>query len=279
MTLSISSTNKKFRQNVADIPKLTHAEAGPLSQTEYQRLLAVLESLDGDDWRQPTYCAKWNVRQMVAHLAGAVAGSSSFAEFKRQNIDAPQNDQVNEGIDATNHLQIEDRAHKTTDELVAEFRELGQVAVNNRQKLPWIVRKIRIPMGVLGFASFEYLMDTIYPRDQWMHRYDICAATGKEMIATPAHDGRIVDLVLRDVARKLRQPLKTRTVLLHLTGKVTGEYQFGKGSPDCELEIDFFAFNLRASGRISATEALRQMNVSGNQTVANWFVNQCEVPY
>lgn len=278
MTLSISA-DKMTLQNVADIPKLTHAEAGPLAQTEYERLLAVLETLSGDEWQQPTYCSEWNVRQMVAHLAGAVAGSSSFAEFKRQNIDAPYGDEVDEPVDGTNRLQIEERADKTTDELVAEFRELGQVAVHNRQKLPWIVRKIRVPMGSLGFASFEYLMDTIYPRDQWMHRYDICAATGKEMVVTPEHDGRIVALVLKDIARKLSKQLGNRTILLRLTGKVTAVYQFGQGTPDCEIDIDFFDFNLRASGRISAEEALGKTAVSGDHAAAEWFIHNCEVMY
>jgi uncharacterized protein (TIGR03083 family) len=278
MTPSIT-TSTTHRMNVADIPPLTHAGAGPIAQTEYTRLLAVLEALSGDDWEQPTYCSEWNVRDMVAHIAGAVAGSSSFAEFKRQNIDAPYGDEVNEPVDGTNRLQIEERAQKTTAELVAEFRELGQVAVRNRQRLPWIIRKLRAPMGSLGFASFEYLMDTIYPRDQWMHRYDICAATGRQMVVTPEHDGRIVALVLKDIHKKLRQQLRERPILLRLTGAVTGEYVFGRGVPKCDLAIDFFDFNLRASGRIGANDALGKTAVRGDQAAADWFIHNCEVMY
>lgn len=278
MTLSISTTSAA-RQNAADIPKLTHAEAGPLSQTAYERLLPVLESLSGDDWEQPTYCTAWTVRQMVAHLAGGVAGSSSLREFMRQNVTNPYVRQFDEPVDGANKLQVEERAHKTTAELVAEFRRLGQIAVRNRQKLPWLVRKIHLPMGSLGVRSIEYLMDTIYPRDEWMHRYDICAATGKEMVVTPQHDGRIVALVLKDIHRKLRRQLDERTIVLRLTGALSGEYQFGRGAPDCELEIDLFDFNLRASGRISAAEALRKTAVTGSRETAAWFMENCEVMY
>ena len=185
-----------------------------------------------------------------------------------------------EPVDGANKLQLEERTDKTPAELVDEFREKGHIAVNNRQKLPWLVRKIHLPMGSLGFASIEYLMDTIYMRDQWMHRYDICAATGKEMIATPEHDGRIVALVLVDIAKKLQKQLKKRTIAVRLTGTIGGEYQFGhKTEPDCILEIDLFDFNLCASGRMTAEEALRRTAVAGDKTVATWFLQNCDVPY
>jgi hypothetical protein len=135
-------------------------------------------------------------------------------------------------------------------------------------------------MGSLGFASFEYLMDTIYPRDQWMHRYDICAATGKQMITTPEHDGRIIALVLRDIAKKLRKQLANRSIVLRLLGNAGGEYQFGRqGTPDCVVEIDLFDFNLRASGRITVDEAWKKTAVSGDPAAAKWFLIHCEVMY
>lgn len=201
--MMISIGVREMVQKAIDIPACTHAEAGKLSQVAYERLLALLETLQGDEWQQPTYCTEWRVLDMVAHLAGSVTGSTSFAEFKRQNVSNPY--LKDDPINGMNKLQVEERADKSTAELITEFRQNGQIAVNNRQRLPWLLRKIRVPMGELGFASFEYLMDIIYPRDQWMHRYDICAATGKKMVVTAEHDGRIVALVLRDIAQKLRK--------------------------------------------------------------------------
>jgi uncharacterized protein (TIGR03083 family) len=258
---------------VADIPQLSHREAGELSRTEYERLLAVLEKVEGDDWGRPTYCAAWNVRDMAAHLAGAVTASTSAAEFFRQYI-------RNGPLDRTNALQIAERAGKAPAEVVAEFRRSGLIAVANRQGLAWPLRKIRVPMDMLGFASFEYLMDTIYPRDQWMHRYDICAATGQTMVTTAEHDGRIVALVLRDIAKKLKQGLAGRTVALRLLGTAGGDYLFGRpGTPGCALEMDVFDFNLRASGRIAAAAAAGRTSLSGDQATAEWFLDNMEVPY
>ena len=279
MTISIEASDM-VNQQVVDIPKLTHKEAGIMAQVEYERLLAVLESLSGNDWQKPTYCKAWNVRDMTAHIAGAVAGSGSVSEFKRQNIDNPYGKEFKDPVDGTNKLQIEERADKTPEELVTEFREKGQIAVINRQKLPWPIRKIHLPMGSLGFASFEYLMDTIYPRDQWMHRYDICAATGKKMVTTSDHDGRLVELVLRDIARKLNNQFKNRTLIVRLLDDVGSVYQFGPAAtPDCTITIDLFDFNLRASGRITLAETLSRTAVTGDQNFARWFLENCEVPY
>ena len=78
---------KAVAQNANEIPPVAHA--GQLSRTEFERVLALLESLDGADWQQPTYCTEWNVRDMVAHLAGAMTGSTSLREFVRQNVTHP----------------------------------------------------------------------------------------------------------------------------------------------------------------------------------------------
>lgn len=278
---TLTHLTTQAEQSVWQIPRLTHAEATRLAQTEYERTLAVLESLSGDDWAQPTYCTAWTVREMVAHLAGAVTGSTSVGEFVRQNLTNPYLKQVTDPVDAINKLQIEERAHRTPAELVAEFRTSGQAAVHNRDRLPWIVRKLPAPMGpTLGLKPLDYLFDTLYPRDQWMHRYDLCAATGKPMQVTPEHDGRIVALVLRDIARKLRRQLAHRSVMLHLRGALDGDFLFGRAAAvQCRVEMDVFDLNLRASGRIAVAEALTRTVIHGERAVADWFLNQMEVAY
>lgn len=277
---TLTSMPASAEQIALEIPGLTHAEAGPLSQTEYERTLAVLDQLQGDDWMQPTYCTAWNVRDMTAHLAGAVTGSTTLSEFIHQNVTNAYLKEVKDPVDGINRLQLEERAGKTPAELVDEFRKNGQIAVNNRQKLPWVIRKIHLQMGTIGFAPLEYLLDTMYPRDQWMHRYDICAATGKEMVVTPDHDGRIIALVVRDIARKLKKQMVDRNVLLQLRGVLDGDFLFGPSStPDCTIEMDFFDFNLRASGRIGLEEAIKRSRISGDRKTAAWFLSNLKVTY
>jgi len=279
MSLSIGATDV-IVPHVSSIPRSTHQEAGRLSQVAYERLLDVLTQLSGADWSQPTYCTEWTVRDMTAHLAGSVTGSTSLAEFQRQNVKNPYLKEFSDPVDGTNKLQLEDRAGKTPAQLVAEFRENGQVAVANRQKLPWAVRKIHLSMGSLGFASFEYLMDVIYPRDQWMHRYDICVAADKKMVITPDHDGRIVALVLRDLGRSLQKQIGSRTVDLHLVGALEMAYRFGAGSSaTAVIQMDFFDFNLLASGRLDVATVQERTLVSGDSAAADWFLQHTSVVY
>lgn len=263
-------------QQAKAISPVGHTEAGQLSRTEFERVLALLEALEGADWQQPTYCTEWTVRDMAAHLAGSMTGSTSVREFVRQNVTHPYVKAAANSVDGTNRLQIEERAYKTTAEIIAEFRQNGPTAIKNRQKLPWLLRQIPIP----GVGNFGYLMDIIYPRDEWMHRYDICAATGKQMVITEEHDGRILDLVLLDIAKKLQKPSAGRTIVLHITGALSGTYQFGSSAePDCTLTIDLFDFHLRASERISADEAVQRTAVFGDQTTARWFLSSATVLY
>ena len=278
---TLTSTAAAPERSVTSIPPLTHAEAGRLSQTEYERTLAVLEQLTGDDWVQPTYCTAWTVRDMVAHLAGAVTGSTSIGEFVRQNMTNPYLKEVTDPVDGINRLQLEEREEKSTAELVAEFRTNGQIAVRNRQKLPWAVRKLRAPMGpALGLTPLEYLLDTLYPRDQWMHRYDICAATGKKMQVTSEHDGRLTALVVRDIGRKLKGQLGQRSMALQLTGAISGEYVFGPAAdPVSTLQLDVFDFHLRASGRIPVEDAARRTVFGGERATGEWFLQNMEVVY
>lgn len=262
------------------IPALTHSEAAVLAQTEYTLLLAVLEALDGDDWQQPTYCAAWTVRDMVAHLAGACAGWSSWAEFRRQTIQNPYLNETGQQVDGINKRQILDRAERTPAELVAEFRDLAPKATRTRQRLPALLRNLRLPLGPpLGTAPLHYLTDNIYTRDQWMHRYDLCAATGKAMVATPAHDGRIVALVVRDLAQALDKKLE-RPVQLVLTGVAGGVFHLGaSGEPACTVTLDVYDFNLLASGRIAAAEAQSRATVTGDPADAASFLTAITVPY
>jgi hypothetical protein len=51
-----------------------------------------------------------------------------------------------------------------------------------------------------------YLLDTILTRDPWMHRVDIARATGRDMVLTADHDGRIVADVVAEWARRHGQP-------------------------------------------------------------------------
>lgn len=279
-TLTLSGNQDQFQDALA-IPALAHDEAGALSAVEAQRLLALMASLTGDDWLQPTDCSAWRVREIVAHLAGAVAAQASWAEFRRQNMGNPYMSEVEIKIDAINRRQVEDRAGIPPEELVAEYQENAPQALRTRQRLPWLLRQLRLPLGPpLGFTAIGYLMDTIYLRDQWMHRQDIALATGKALVHSAGHDGRIMALVIRDLGRKLQGQLEDRRIRLVLTGAAGGNFSFGKeGEADALIVMDTATFNRLASGRLPLPEAMAQTSIDGDRAAAVWFLEQVDVPY
>ncbi len=266
--------------NAQTIPAQTHKEAGHLAAVELDRLLATVNAISDDTLENPTDCSLWNVHQMVAHLVGACAGHTSLAEFKRQYISNPLKQEFESPIDAVNNLQVADRADRTIKEVIEELRFEGPKAIRVRQRIPWLIRNIWLPLGPLGLAPIGYLTDTIYTRDWWMHRADLCRATGQNMYLTPEHDGRIVALVLRDLVRKRARNQETETIDLILLDDIELAYRFGnKSQPDATIIINLIEFNRLASGRLEFEEATTAAEFSGNTTVAHAFLRNCEIPY
>jgi uncharacterized protein (TIGR03083 family) len=257
--------------NATNIPKLSHIEAGRLAREELSRFLDLLESLEGSDWNQPTYCTLWSVRDILAHQVGAYAGFTSWAEFRRQYITNPYQKTEKTPIDGINRLQIEDRAKKSAEELITELHEVGPKAINTRRKLPALLRALPImPMGPpVGNAPIGYLTDDIYPRDTWSHRLDISHATGREMLLTPEHDGRLTALIIQDLARRLPAQLSDQAVVYELTGSAGGTWQIGRGTPAVTLKMDAVDFHLLASGRVAAEAILKEkVTVTGDLDLA-----------
>jgi hypothetical protein len=99
--------------------------------------------------------------------------------------------------------------------------------------------------GVQETWKLGYLLDVVLTRDTWMHRVDLARATGRPMVLTPAHDGRLVAEVVAEWARRHRQPF-----VLHLQGAAGGTFTAGEGGEQIDLDAVEFCRILahRASG-------------------------------
>ena len=262
---------------------LSHREAMGMATLELERFLALVTSLSEDAWEQPTACPRWNVRQMLAHVTGAAASYASFAEFKRQNsfkVQRPYRASGLSFLDSLNQIQVNDRAAAPPAALIDELRTVGPRAIATRARLPVLLRALRVPLPALGLVPVGYLTDLIYTRDMWMHRLDLCRATGREMVMTPEHDGRIVSLVMRDVAKKLTATLRNTSMVYHLSGGVDGTWQLGaKVPPATTLHLDVVNFNLLASGRLTPEEAWSCVSLEGEAALAREALKHTNVPY
>lgn len=223
-------------------------------------------------------CTGWSVCDILAHQAGAYSAGASFAELRRQFSQKVPPDC--EMIDVVNALQIAERAGRSPAELLAELRDVGPRAVAARQRIPWVLRNVPLPIPGLGWCRLRYLTDEIFLRDTWSHRVDVSHATRRPLLLTAAHDGRFTALIGRDLARRLASKLTGSAVLFELAGPAGGRFRMGQAtSPAATIAMDAIDFHLRVSARLTAEQALTRSQISGDQALALHILQHSVVPY
>jgi uncharacterized protein (TIGR03083 family) len=237
------------------IPPLEHEEAMRLAQTEYQRLIELVEALAPEDFTRPTDCTGWDVAAVFGHLLGMMERNADRAEFARQSAAAGQRAAATGElwIDALTALQVVEHAQLTPAQLVKAVRRAAPLSLAARSQATPEQRAKTFNPGMPNGEEWTagYLIDVIHTRDPWMHRVDICRATGTELVLTAEHDGRIVADVVAEWARRHGQPFT-----LVLEGPAGGSYTSGTGGP--HLQLDAVQFCRILSGRGAADGLLAQ---------------------
>ena len=236
-------------------PALDRPTAMRLAATEYQRFTALLQSLAPDDWSRPTECSPWDVRDMAAHILGMAEMAASFWEGRRQQREAAK--RPGPFIDALTALQVEERRSLTPSEITAKLGEIGPRAARARRRVPGLVRRRTLPGDVTPDEVEEswtlgFLIDIILTRDPWMHRVDICRATGREMHLTADHDGQLVADVVAEWTARHGRPYS-----LHLTGPAGGQWAVGPGGQAYEMDAVEFCRLLSGRGTASGLLAVQ----------------------
>lgn len=272
-SISASSTVR----NAATIPAVTADEAYSLLQTALSRFLGLVETLEADDWDKPTACTGWSVRDILAHQAGGYASGTGYKEMIRQYKTKPKPGQLPE--DAVNDLQLRERTDKSPAEMINELHRLGPVAAQKWAYQFRLIKLITIPHPVAGKLSLRYLMWVIHSRDTWMHRLDICRATGREFEQTRDHDGRIAELVMLDVANVLARKFNGPALTFDLSGLAGGTWKIGQGEPVATVGMDVLDFNIFASGRYIYQEARPLATIKGDVSTAEEALKHILVLY
>jgi uncharacterized protein (TIGR03083 family) len=217
-----------------------------LAGLEYDRIIALLADLTDDEWTRPTECPGWDVRAMATHLLGMAEMIETPRENVRQQLAARKRSET--GVDALTALQVSEHAGMGPADIVATFRLVSARAARARARTPALIRVLPIPTPQdVGDAketwTFGFLIDTILTRDPWMHRIDICRATGRDPLLTTDHDAVLVADVVTEWACRHRKPCTLR-----LAGPAGGRWTFGGGHGQ-ELELDAVEFCRTVSGR------------------------------
>jgi uncharacterized protein (TIGR03083 family) len=231
---------------VTAIPALAHEEAMDLAEAEWARVLALVDALDTDDWAQQTDCPRWDVKAMLGHMLGMLELQADPADRVRQ-ISAAAEVAGRTGclrLDAMTAQQVKEHETLTPDELRKALHAAAPRGIAARRATTAEQRATPYLPELPGEGAWTvgYLFDVIHTRDPWIHRVDICRATGREMVITAEHDGRLVADVVADWAARHGQPFA-----LTLTGPAGGSFSSGQGGDP--LELDAVEFCRVLSGR------------------------------
>ena len=231
---------------------MRHSDWMAAATEEYRRLGVLLADLTDDEWRRPTDCSEWDVRELVAHLVGAAEAGAGMRALLHQARLGRRLRPGADGVDGMNAVQVQERADVEPARLRADLASIGARAVRRRSGLPAVLRAMRVPFGPpLGTRPLGYLMDRIYTRDAWMHRIDIARATDRTPELTVGHDARILADVVAEWARAHGQPYR-----LTLTGPAGGSWS--AGSDGEEHTLDAVEFCRILSGRAPGSGLLAQ---------------------
>jgi uncharacterized protein (TIGR03083 family) len=241
---------KTVLANSWEIPQTSPGRVAEVATAELEAELALLRTLDGQDWSRPTDCLGWNVHDLTAHLVGEYEDITRPWVLLRRLRQGHRRYPHRSRLDAHNQQQIDELGHQSGDELIAALAQLAPKAIPARRRLPGPLRRLpvarlfpeearRMPEAGLG-----YLLDVIMVRDAWMHRVDLARATGRPL-ALGEHDREVVRQVVRDVGRCWDGP----SVLLELTGPAGGRWRLGNGRPAATVRADAVGYLRTVSGR------------------------------
>jgi uncharacterized protein (TIGR03083 family) len=237
-------------------PVLERGAAMTSAATEYRRAVVLLESVTPSQWVLPTDCPGWDVRAVAGHMLGMAQMTATLPALARQQMAAQKGAKKTGAvmIDVLTALQVAKNAGLSPAEVVTAMRATGPKAARLRRKMPAFIRNRTMPGPMtVGNAqerwTLGFLFDVILTRDPFMHRLDISRATGIPVQATPAHEGVIVDDIVREWAARHGRPYT-----LSLSGPAGGTWG-GEGE---HITMDAFDFCRTVSGRGPATGLLSQ---------------------
>ena len=187
-------------------------ELAPTARTDALRLLraetaawnALLATFTPDDWSAPTVCDRWSVRDIVGHLDGHAEEILRPWLFPFRDRTGARRHPELARLDAHMEAQVDVHRRRSVDDLRRRFARDWDRAVRRLARLPEFVRARGIATGIeaMPHLTLGTLADVIYLRDLWMHRDDICRATGRAAAPQP-HDAEVVAQVLRDARPRL----------------------------------------------------------------------------
>jgi uncharacterized protein (TIGR03083 family) len=234
------------------IPRTDQHQAYDLRAAEIAAWNTLLRSLDSADWHRPTPCTAWDVADIVGHMIGQAEDVLYPWRVFLRNRRARRRYPEVQSLDGHGLVQADEHRGTPPAALRARFAVLWRRTNRTLRRTPRLVRRFQIPSGIreIPRVPLDWVLDVVVLRDLWMHRNDICEATGRPFVIG-AHDRAVVEQVVRDLDSPSYGPFSWRgpAVVLELTGEAGGVWHIGDGDAVATVRADAVAYMRTLSGR------------------------------
>lgn len=232
---------------------------------------ALCGELSDAEWSTPSLCPGWEVRDVVAHLAGIEHALSGWAPSAD---DPPPFNEIAGYMERARSWTAAELVADLSDVLTRRRAELISMVDATFEAVSWT------PVGVQTYGRFMAVRNF----DFWVHEQDVRVPLGR-----PGHlHGPAAEMALDEVrlswgyiiGKRANIP-EGRSVKIVLTGPLTGELSAvvdGRAravdrldNPDATVTTDSLTFMLLACGRIDPSEPIEQGKVTcaGDNAVAD----------
>src|SRR3989442_16006532 len=120
------------------VPGFDRDFAMSLAAEEIRRYTELLDTLSEAQWRAPTECTPWTVRDMAGHVLGGYEGTRSVRARLAELWDARRHG--GNLVDALSATQIARRTDRTPRQVIADLRAAGPASAAARRRLPRLLR-------------------------------------------------------------------------------------------------------------------------------------------
>ncbi len=267
-----------------------------LIKTESERIGEYLKTLSPGDWSTPSACDSWQVRDVVAHLTGAVdmfgpnitRGAAGDASPPEGSPPAGQGDMA--ARLAANAKRAIDFRDSLGDGLLAAFNERRAQFDEALSRLgdPDWDKPCYHPAGTISVETYLNLRIT----ELIVHEWDIRSRLGPEATLSPESLPAIIEMFPVFVVGRLFNPASRLSITVRfrfeLTGPVSGSHDIvagggakalmeptGEEQSQVTFGCDTQTFVLMVYGRTTIEEAVsaKKITVSGDNSLAAQFGN------
>lgn len=170
-------------------------------------LLGLLRSLPPADWRRPTVCSGWDVKDIAAHLLDTACRRLSFERDGTEPSDRVTSQQASDLATWLNRLNSQwiESSRRLSPELLCDLLQLveAQLADHLRSLDPWAAA--RFPVSWAGEEESRVWFDVARElSERWHHQQQIRLAVDAKPLNQPLFVEPVLDTLLRVLPHQYR---------------------------------------------------------------------------